>query len=125
MRLLLNSYIHETRGPKRHKFHYGQIKRSRHGPRCGHTPIDTISYRPAWPWYINIEHVLHCENIIHIPTLFYYFAIPTPFFHFQCFFYLYIIRSMPTFFKLNSDYISVHVTECLMTHKLAWDLCDV
>ena len=88
MRLLLNSYIHETRGPKRHKFHYGQIKRSRHGPRCGHTPIDTVSYRPAWPWYINIEHVLHCENIIHIPTFFYYFAIPTPFFHFQCFFYL-------------------------------------
>ena len=49
-----------------------------------------ISYRPAWPWYINIEHVLHCENIIHIPTLFYYFAIPTPFFHFQCFFYLFM-----------------------------------
>ena len=43
--------------------------------------------------YITIEHVLHCENIIHvhIPTLFYYFAIPTPFFHFQCFFLLVII----------------------------------
>ena len=41
-RLLLNThnYIHETRG---HKFHYGQIKRSRHGPRCGHTPIDIVS----------------------------------------------------------------------------------
>ena len=40
---------------------------------------------------IPIEHVLHCDNILHIPTLFYYFAIPTPFFHFQCFFYLYYI----------------------------------
>ena len=83
-------YIHETRGPKRHKFHYGQIKRSRHGPRCGHTPLDIVSYA----WYITIEHVLHCENIIHIPTLFYYFAIPTPFFHFQCFFYLWIYKCM-------------------------------
>ena len=33
-------YIHETRG---RKFHYGQIKRSRHGPRCGHTPLDIVS----------------------------------------------------------------------------------
>ena len=32
--------------------------------------------------------VLHCENIIHIPTLFYYFAIPTPFFSFPMFFLL-------------------------------------
>ena len=39
---------------------------------------------------IPIEHILHCENIIHIPTLFYYLAIPTPFFHFQCFFYLFM-----------------------------------
>ena len=38
--------------------------------------------------YIHIEHVLHCENIIHIPTLFYYFAIPTPFFSFPMFFLL-------------------------------------
>ena len=37
---------------------------------------------------IHIEHVLHCENIIHIPTLFYYFAIPTPFFSFPMFFLL-------------------------------------
>ena len=35
-------YVHETKGPKRHRFHYGQIKRSRHGPRCGHTPLDTV-----------------------------------------------------------------------------------
>ena len=40
--------------------------------------------------YIHIEHVLHCENIIHIPTLFYYFAIPTPFFSFPMFFLLVI-----------------------------------
>ena len=34
------SYMHETRG---RKFHYGQIKQSRHGPRCGHTPLDIVS----------------------------------------------------------------------------------
>ena len=32
--------IHETRG---RKLHYGQLKRSRHGPRCGHTPLDIAS----------------------------------------------------------------------------------
>ena len=42
--------------------------------------------------YIHIEHVLHCENIIHIPTLFYYFAIPTPFFSFPMFFLLVILK---------------------------------
>ena len=43
--------------------------------------------------YITIEHVLHYENIIHIPTLqlFYYFAIPTPFFSFPMFFLLVIM----------------------------------
>ena len=35
--------VHETKGPKIHRFHYGQIKRSRHGPRCGHTPLDIVS----------------------------------------------------------------------------------
>ena len=37
--IILN-LIYETRG---RKFHYGQIKRSRHGPRCGHTPLDIVS----------------------------------------------------------------------------------
>ena len=32
--------------------------RSRHGPWCGHTPLDIVRY-------ITIEHVLHCENITH------------------------------------------------------------
>ena len=133
MRLLLNSYIHETRGPKRHKFHYGQIKRSRHGPRCGHTPIDTISYRPAWPWYINIEHVLHCENIIHIPTLFYYFAIPTPFFHFQCFFYLLMYRSVQLPVAQSCHWVGVPRNSCywfsttvlsVHDHKATGNVCS-
>ena len=47
--------------------------------------LPLILYRKV---YIPIEHVLHCENIIHIPTLFYYFAIPTPFFSFPIFFLL-------------------------------------
>ena len=38
---------------------------------------------------ISIEHVLQCENIIHIPSLFYYFAIP-----------IYSIFSFPMFFLL-------------------------
>ena len=47
--------------------------------------LPLILYRKV---YIPIEHVLYCENIIHIPTLFYYFAIPTPFFSFPMFFLL-------------------------------------
>ena len=38
MRLLLNPCKPE--GPKGTKVYYGPIKRSRHGPQCGHTPLD-------------------------------------------------------------------------------------
>ena len=54
--------------------------------------LPLILYREV---YIPIEHacITLREHHIHIPTLFYYFAIPTPFFHFQCFFYLYKKKS--------------------------------
>ena len=57
--------------------------------------------------YITIEHVLHCEKIIHIPTLFYYFAIPTPFFHFH--FFLYIVEWSPPCSKENYYTCVMHV----------------
>ena len=49
-------------------------------------------------------HVLHCENIIHIPTLFYYFAIPTPFFFISNVFstcYLSSLLNVTDFFLLQ------------------------
>ena len=57
VRQLLNPYKPE--GPKDTNVYYGQIKRSRHSPQCGHTPR-TVRYK-------TIEHA--------VPFLF----------HFQCF----------------------------------------
>ena len=57
--------------------------------------LPLILYRK--PRIITIEHVLHCENIIHIPSLFYYFAIPTP-----------LKFSFPMFFLLVHALFSLH-----------------
>ena len=60
--------------------------------------------------YIAIEHVLHCENIIHIPTLCYYFAIPTPLFSFPMLFllvyiYIYTAIECPALSDLTNGFI--------------------
>ena len=71
-------------------------KRSRHGPRCGHTPLDIVSEA----WYITIEHALR-EHRTH-SYLVLLFAIPTPFFSFPMFFLL-----VHALFSLHSFIIDI------------------
>ena len=49
--------------------------------------LPLILYRKVYTHALSMYYI-HCENIIHIPTLFYYFAIPTLFFSFPMFFLL-------------------------------------
>ena len=62
-----------------------------------------ILYRKV---YITIEHVLHCENIIHNPTLFYYL----PFL---------LLFSFPMFFLLVHALFSLHTLNII---DIQWNL---
>ena len=82
VRLLLNSCTCIPTNPKAQKTQ-NQKKKTGVSMALNMATLPLILYR---------EHVLHCEKIIHIPTLFRYFLQCHSYSNFQCFFYLYIIK---------------------------------